>query len=1069
MGSGNEGKCADMIERFTQFLIHRPVAVSTVYAALVASGLFALERLPVDLTPAVDFPALSIQTAWPGVPAETVEMILTSPIEETAHTIPGIRRVSSVSSEGHSRVHAEFEPKTKMDFARLELYEKLAALVRTLPPGIGSPALDPYVPEDLRDLHGFMSYSLVGTQSASVLRNLGQGEIAPRLRSIRGVADVVVLGGEEEEVHIELDAQKILSLGLRVEELTAGLNTLEYNAPVGVLSRSSTREIVSVRTADLTLDRLKRVPITHTSSGSPVRLGDIATVSLTTGEKTGLFRINGKASVTIRIDKDPSVNTLRLADGVSARIQELRSLLPEGVELILESDTSRDMRAELAALYRDSVLSILCILIVLFLFLGHWNAPLVVFSSILFSLAGTFLLFWLLGIGLHLFSLAGLILGSGRLVDDSIVVLDNIQRRGALDTSRTAIPSAMAEIALPVIASTGTTIGALLPTGFLPADLKPYFFQFALAVGVSLVMSLVVSCTLIPVIAHRVRLSPLLPDVYAGAGEWGMRTYAWLLRKVLTHRLVVMFVVLWLFGIPIWLLPENSNVPGFPGHVYNTVFGSGWYRAARPYLNQILGGSCFLFFTKVRMGEVWEYQRETYLIVRVTFPQGMDLHRCDDIAKAVESEALSFGAHIEKVTCLVEQDYAFIRITIPDARASTEIPFIVKNRLTKLASQTGGASIGIWGFGPGFTSGGETPPTFAVRVLGYNYERVKVIAERIRTRLEANPRIADVDINRSWTGQRGKAAEVVAYVDRLEAARHDIPVAELVNAIRTHTPGAVHRNRLTIDGIRVPYTVKFAGYQECSAEELQNVMITGRERQTVRLLGLLSLRKHPTPGEILRENRSYVRWISFEYRGPLRHAISFVDASIRATVLPHGYRVDRSASGFTFSENDRDWLLLTAGIALALVYMITASLYESFKNPLLIILAVPFSLIGLFQAYYLTDTPFGRGGYAAVFLLIGIVVTNSIMLVDCLSRQCGRHGCTVETLVAAAGQRLRPVLMTTLTTTGGLLPMALFGERSGISSSLALGTIGGLLSSMCLTLLLIPLAYRMIHRREYRA
>ena len=208
-----------MIERYTQFLIHRPVAVATVHAALVASGLFALERLPVDLTPAVDLPALSIQTAWPGVAAETVEMILTSPIEETAHTIPGIRRVSSVSSEGLSRVHAEFEQKTNMDFARLELYEKLAALVRTLPPGIGSPALDPYVPEDLRNLHGFMSYSLVGTQSASVLRNLGQGEIALRLRSIRGVADVVVLGGEEEEVHIELDAQKILSLGLRVEEV----------------------------------------------------------------------------------------------------------------------------------------------------------------------------------------------------------------------------------------------------------------------------------------------------------------------------------------------------------------------------------------------------------------------------------------------------------------------------------------------------------------------------------------------------------------------------------------------------------------------------------------------------------------------------------------------------------------------------------------------------------------------------------------------------------------------------------------------------------------------------------
>ncbi|MCC6395385.1 MAG: efflux RND transporter permease subunit, partial [Bacteroidetes bacterium] len=227
-------------------LLRRRVAVSMCYAVLVAGGLCALDRLPLDLAPSVEFPALSVQTAWPGVSAETVEMMLTAPIEEAGNTVFGVRGTNSVSSEGLSRVSFEFQPETRMNFARLELNEKLAALLRTLPAGVGQPVIEPYIPKDFRDLYGFMTYSLVGNRPASVLRKLCKEEIAPRLLSLRGVADVVVYGGEEDEIQIELNASKMEALGLDVEAATSGLGVLEFSAPVGEFTHGSRRHVVSV-------------------------------------------------------------------------------------------------------------------------------------------------------------------------------------------------------------------------------------------------------------------------------------------------------------------------------------------------------------------------------------------------------------------------------------------------------------------------------------------------------------------------------------------------------------------------------------------------------------------------------------------------------------------------------------------------------------------------------------------------------------------------------------------------------------------------------------------------------
>ena len=1048
------------VESPVRNILHRPIAVSMLYCALVLGGIFAFTRLPLELAPSKEFPRLSVLASWGSTSPETVEQFITALIEEIANTVQGVRKVSSTSEEGRSTVDIEFEQKTDINFARLELNEKLAAFAETIPPGALPPVIQRYVPKDLRDLQGFLSYSLSGEKPPHELRKYAEESISPPLMSIKGISNVQVLGGERRELQVEVDPAKVVALGLRSDELTARLRELHFSAPVGAFAGGEGRTLIAVRNESVTLQDIEQVVITRTAAGAPIRMRDVASVRDGRAEPRSFYRINGKPTITLVIDKEPHTNTLALAEAVFQKLEVLRTGFPPGFSLSKASDKSEQMRKELGKLYLEIIISLVCIFLVLLLFLRNLIAPLLVLSSILFSLAGTMLFFWLLGVGLNLLTLAGLVLGFGRLVDDSIVVLENINRH-LQDGTAGRLPKiehAVSEIALPVVASTLTTVGALLPLQFLPPDLKPYFFDFGLAVGVSLLMSLVVSFTLIPVATANISSGRTFYGILDRLGAEASNLYQSLLRVALLRKRLVIAITIWLFGLPVWLLPEKIESENALAALYNKSFGGETYQSVRSYVNYALGGTSYLFFSKVSKGEVWDFGSQTYLIVGVWFPQGTEIERYNRVALDVERDVLLNGQGIDKVTTRVHSDYAVVRVDIADSAANTAIPFELKNRLVLFAAQTGGASVSVSGFGPGFYSGGESAPSFYVKVLGYNYNKVKEIAETFREKIERNPRIAEVDIDRSF-GRWSKMYELVVMVDRDAIARHGLTVVDVIRAVRSYTRGAIEHSELNIRGERVPYAVKVAGYQELSVHDLRQAVVVNANGEQVRLSELIRIEERQMPAKIARENQQYLRWISFEYKGPYRFGDRFVDAAIKATPLPSGYLFDRSSSFFWLTEESQLSLLWIAFFGLVIVFMITASLYESFVKPFIIILSVPFSLIGLFVAYYLTDTPFGRGGYAAIVLLIGIVVTNSIVLVDYLSRRIEAEGYTVETLAEASSRRLRPVLMTTLTTIGGLLPLLIMGERTSLWYSLSLGTIGGLISSMLLTLVVVPVVY----------
>jgi multidrug efflux pump subunit AcrB len=1031
--------------------------------AVVLAGLFAFTRLPIELAPSIDFPSLTINTSWGNASPETVEQFVTAPIEEVANTVGGVKNVRSRSSEGRSSVDVEFEQGTDMSFARLELYEKLAALAETFPPGVGVPEIERYVPEDFLELQGFMTFAVAADRPAAVIRAYALERIVPGLLSIKGVARVEIVGGEDRELHVLLEPRRIAAAALTMQAIIKRLNDLDVRVSVGVLSRNDRRLIIGVREHSQRVEDILDLPLAVREHGAVLRLRDVAAVHDTIAETRNVYRINGKPSVTVIVDKEPHINTLSVAERVKATLSEVAKEFPGQLLVTTVTDKSRQMREELENLRREVVVSLALIWIVLVVSLASLRAPLLIMASLVVSLAGTMVVFALLGLSLHLLTLAGLVLGFGRVVDDAIVVLDNIQRRSAAGVSDETMVLGVQQVRLPVIASTITTVGALVPIAFLPKELKPYFGEFALAVGVALLMSLVASCTVIPVAA---RAMPQILESQKRLERWGEKIlagYRTLLHWCLRRQKFVLALVVLAFGLPVWLLPEHIESDALPAKAYNAIFSSSVMVSIRPFVNHALGGVSHLFFTKVTKGEVWDWGNETYLVVRVGFPQGTELQRYDEVARAVEQEVLAAAEGVRTMTTRVGQDYASVRVDFEDSAATTAIPYILKNRLTVLAAQTGGASISVAGFGPGFYSGGETAPSFYVKVLGYNYRRVKELAERFKQKLEQNPRIAEVDIDRSF-GRWPRSTELVAQVDRDALAAHHLSVADVLPWVGSLTRGTVDWRTVTVGGERLPLVVKMQGFDSLGVGELASTRIVNGRGEAIALGGLVTVHERRVMSEILRENQQYVRWISFEYRGPYRYGDQFVDATIRSIPLPHGYKFDRQFGWFMLTEAQQVSMIWLALVALVIVFMVTASLYESFIKPLVVIVSIPLSLIGLFLIFYETNTSFGRGGYAAVMLLMGIVVANAILLMDYLSKRC--HGTTSshDEIVLASADRLRPILMTSLTTIGALLPLLLWSSRTSVWYSLALGTIGGLASSTVLTLLVLPVLFAVVKK-----
>jgi hydrophobic/amphiphilic exporter-1 (mainly G- bacteria), HAE1 family len=1042
-------------------LIRRPIAVSMIYLTVAALGVAAFRNIPIELLPDTSLPRLSVNASWIGASPEVVEAFLTAPLESAIQQVRGVERVVSTSREGSAVVDVQFARDTDMDFARLELSERLASLEGELPVGARPPTVQMYVPDEFREQQeAVLSYTITGPYLLEYLRQHVEQHVSPELYALDGVGSIRVDGGRARVLEIELDESRIQALGLGLRDVAARVAQLEIVREAGVVrSAAGLDRTLSIRQRAETADDVRALPLL-VDLGRVVRVGDVARVHDTFEEEQRYFRINGNPAVGMSVFREHRTNTVAMADRVKARVAALEAAQPPGVRILLERDQSVQIRRQLSDLRNRAGIAAIIVLGVLLLFLRSLRAATIVFATVVFAVLITVNVIYFGGMTLNLLTLMGLAMGFGLVVDNAIVVLENIYRRRRRgESAPDAAERGAAEVMLPILAATATTVVVLIPFVYLQGDLRVYYVPLAIVVGLSLAASLFVAFTFIPALGARLLggvtprsdlagTEPAAPGAESDAGgtepgaapggrallpamppdSWPVRLYGGMIRGTLAYPWVAVVLVTLIFG-----------------------------------------ASYYVFDKHVTRGRIWGGGGigQSYITISIRFPRGEELARSDELARFFE-ERLKEMPEVDRFTSTVNAQGGIIRVTFPEKLEHTQVPVAIKEQLYQYSLGYGGAEVRVQGFGQSFYGGASSPPNYSLRILGYNYERAREIADDLGRRLQAYSRIREVDTNSSGGFfNRDRATELVLEIDRARLAMHDLSAEDLVRQVGAAVRGRTQHQTIRVGGEEMQFLVKTEGYRDMDLVGLHELLIPAPSGESVRLGEVATVRERNVLSVVVRENQQYQRTVSYEFRGPARLGDYIRDIVVDATDLPPGYTIERGqAWAWSIQERKQIWGVLL--LSVVLVFMVAAAIFESLKQPLCVLLTVPMSLIGVFLTFFYTGATFTREAYVGVIMMGGIVVNNSILLVDHVNQLRRVYGLPLlEALERGTLERVRPILMTSLTTICGMLPLVLFSATAdaNIWNALAYALIGGLASSTILVLTVTPTLYLLFERR----
>ena len=1035
--------------------IRRPVSVGMFTVAACVFGFVALGRLPVNLLPEISYPTLTVETRMPGAAPIEVETLVTRPIEEAASVVPGLRRVTSRSRAGTSEVTLEFVWDTNMDFAGLDVREKLDSV--QLPEDAERPRLLRFDPAS----DAIFRIGVSGERGLSTIRQWTEEDLKKDLDAVDGVAAVRIEGGLVREIQVDVDEGRLAAYGITVAEVRTALADNNVNLAGGSVYEDEARYLVRTLNELDTLDRIRAVIVKDTE-GRLVRLRDVAEVRSGFKDQEVILRQGGAEGVEVRIFKEGDANTVQVAEGIRARLEAVEDSVPEGLALATLFDQSQFIEGAISEVVRNAWEGGLLAILVIALFLRDRRSTAVVAMAIPVSVIATFFVMQQMGLSLNIMSLGGLALGVGMLLDDSIVVLEAIHRRHAGgEGAREAAVGGTVEVAGPVIASTLTTVAVFLPIVFVEGVAGQLFRDQALTVSISILASLGFSLALIPVLSSRgvtaaasageqrataaVRALRGLRAVLRKAGRGLMfpfrpvasgftaaegavaRAYPPVLRAALRHPAVVFVLAAGLFGGSLAVGRAAIGVELIPA------LSQGEF-----HFDVHLPEGSAVTATDTVVDDVGESVLEDPAVLRVTTEAGA-------------AAGGGFGGGSGRA-----EHQGRVQVVMADPGDKAAEAAAIERVRADLAAR------------PGVRYEFGRPSYFSFRqpveVEVYSEDRSLLVpsARRVQAAVTEVPGLADV---RSTAEAGSPEIRVRFAADRL--ASLGLTVDQASEGLRSKLRGEV-ATRLDEGDRRIDVVVRGGEGLRSRTAAVPELIVHAEEARPVPLRALGNAEVGEGPAELRRVGQRPAVVISGNLDGAdLEGATEAIDARIAGLGLGPGVS---TRFGGQREEMERSFasLALAIGLAIFLVYFVMASQFESLLHPFLILFTIPLAAIGVVWALLLSGSTLSVIVLIGVVMLAGIVVKNAIVLVDCINR-LRREGMEKAEAIVAAGQiRLRPILMTTLTTILGLTPMALgLGEGAEIRGPMAITVIGGLLVSTALTLVVIPTAYSVFDRKRF--
>ena len=1004
----------------TEMALRRPTVAVLAIVLILGSGVAAYRSLQVELFPQIDFPLVAVFVAYPSADPEAVARSVTEPIERAIADTPELESIQSTSSEGNAAIFANFRYGTDMAEAQASVEAAVSGL--GFPTGVQEPNVGRFNPDDFP----VVLFSVISDRPLAEMQEIARSRIVPKIAGLDGVMDVSLTGTVDRSVRITVDAEKLAANDIPLFQIAGALSENNITLPAGVLFDGSQAVIAKTTYTLDSLGDIENLIVGGSAATGPVRLADVATVTLGDGTPESIDRTNGRPSIGVSVTKQPDANTVDVTTAVNGALDSIEGL-PADVDIVVVSDQGPEIQRQIDTLAREAMFGFLFAVSVVFAFMftvrptlvrGFFNTlrpTIVIALSIPLSVLTGILLMFSQDMTLNFMTFGGLAISVGRVVDDSIVVLENVYRhiQGGRERWRAAL-EATTEVGPAIFASTLTTVVVFIPLAFIPGLFGAFFSPFALTVTFALIASLFVALTAVPVLGAYLLRPGDLPQ---GAGDEGelklpetalQRIYTVVLRWVLRRRLITLLAA---FLITVSSLGLTAIIPV-------NLFG----------------------------GETDSLQ------IELTMPPGTAPEQT--LAAVVEiEERLNEVSDLYSVT-IGSSEFGFLSgggqarraeffVTLRED-APEDLAEVLREELDKP-----GQVVSITEIVDGPPAGGVD-----IVVTGQDYDDIAAVSRELAASLSAIEDI--VNLENTVTQVR---PEVAIEVDPEKSAFLGLTTRQVAIQLSLYLIGQAV-TIVTIDG--QTYDVVVAGDPR-SAEGLSGVgsLIIAGQVGSAPLREIAELAMREGPVEISRTDGVRSASITGDIVGNDAQAVGIlVDEKIDELQLPPGVSVESGGIFADIAEGFRA-LFISMAVGIVLVYLVMVAGLGSLRNPFVIITTLPLALIGVFVALAVTGRALGLPAMMGMLLLIGIVVTNAIVLIAFVEQQRGRGMSVYDALVSGARVRLRPILMTALTTSFALLPLAVASEGSGgiISAELATVVIGGLASSTALNLLVLPIVY----------
>lgn len=1016
-------------------------------------GFTIINLLSVRLYPSQTLPSLQISYSYPGAMAGTVELEATSKLEAAMGQMKGIAEINSVSKKGYGSINVRFDENITPELFRFEVASAIRSIYPKLPPNVSYPLVRMSVPEE-EQKSPLIIYTLFADEAQRLVGKVVKEVFYPALAGIDGITNIDITYVPDMEYTLYFDKEKLTAWQLTQNDIINALYSGSLSHEVGSILKPEGKQYnLVVAGSIMSANQLENI-IVGTAGNKTIRICDLATIRHQESEPAYYNRINGKNNINISVFAQPGENEISLARKIQNCVTRQIARLPAGYRIEELHNSATQMKQDLQRIALRSILAI----VLLLLFVGAVSRSMpyvfVITATLAVNLGIAILFYYIFNVQIQLYSLAGITVSLGLIIDNIIVMAEHVRHKKNLKAF------------MAVLAATLTTIAALGIIFFLDEKIRLNLIDFALVVIINLVVSLFCALFFVPAIMYRMNFHNHKKNIRKKAKKRILklnRTYAAILRFSVRRKWITVSAVILLFGLPFFMLPKQIDTDSPLAKLYNKTIGNEtFYEEVKPWIDKITGGVLRLFATFVFESDWYGRNNEIVLYVNGSMEPEYSVHQLNEVFESVEEYLQQFAEIDRFTTRITGSEFGYIEIRFKNEYENASFPAILKNRLIAFTQNLNNVDWDVYGIGQGYsnkTGGGQA--SFLVRMYGSNYDELNRQIAVFSKKLRQHPRVQEIKVSGKSRRPDSRKAFFIQF-DKKKLAHDNITVRQIAMKLQETTENKYANLHIDIDGQKAALRITADGADNTDLWTLSRMPLKINRKEMI-LQDVAKIEKRITDESIHKINQQYIRTLFYTYNGTEKFGQKHLDnvIGVMETQMPLGYRIEKTGyNWYMIQNNDKKqyWLIV---LVIVVIYFICAILLESLLQPLAIVAMIPVSYIGVFGAFYYFDFNFDMGGYAGLLLLSGLTVNAALFIINDYNilRKLftNRAMPNSKIFIKAFNNKIIPILLTILSTVLGLVPFVVGGQHETFWFALAAGTISGLAFSLLGIYFVLPL------------